>query len=1194
MSETVPTLKPEHPDQPASPSAQVKVEQQVGAVTGCRVVGTEVHHVSRVDDLFYEGLIRSYVDAAGFVDRPWLAQQVDEALADPGCRFLLLTAEPGAGKTAFVARLADLHPGWPRYFIRRDSQTPLSSGDARSFLFAVGHQLAALRPTLFHPDRLEVVVRQRLGQVQAGGQVVGIQVEDLHVSPFYRTALRVEQEAGIVAGELVGLSVKSLVTEPRFLELGNLAHLALLDPAQALLQEDPTARIVVAVDALDELRYYQGQESLLSWLAACPELPPNLRFILTSRPEELLAVFRRRQQAGLREEQIDPQAAEVRADLERCALNFATQAPIRDALAGQEIAADAFVDQAVTRADGNFQYLAAFFRGIEQALAGGAPEHMGRLLRLQGMPGGLADLYAFFLDLIKESVVNQQVEVEMPDAGPFAEPTCLPAWEGLYQPILGVLAVGREPLTGEQIRAFGQIRADVTWLDGALGRLGQFLDRLDGRYRLYHSTLSEFLTAPETRTAYPACYLDPATWHRRIAACYRGKAPTWAAVDWRRADDYGIFHLVAHLYALRENLVYRQELYALICVPFMREKEARTLSHRAFAEDLTLALEVARAEEPRNLSQVVRQGLIYATLGDLATHVPPETLGGLAQMGQSDKARGMAALIQDAWKQCQAYQLIAEALLARGETAAAREVLAQVVTTASRLDEVSKPLPLHAAAQALARAGDTDGLRRVLALAQAMQEEFWREVTLRDLAQVIAGMGDLDWALSVAGTISNEQFKTQALSGIARVRDEEAGKAIALGYADRSEAQADGSDDAAALVKRVVSSPERITPGHEQASALGRMAHALAQVGAKERAGRLANQAVEIAATLEDEWFRARALENTTPALAEIGDEAGLSRFLAAVETFTRADYQVEVLTSLAEDLAKAGDKEEATVLVQHSLDLARAVAPEWARSRSLAKVARVLGQTGENSNALQIARQALSVLEAVSGEGTKAEVLQTVMSVLAEMGDEAGVNLGMAIATAMGDERARVDALCAVATAFFALGRKDEAAEVASLALAAAEGIGDTVERAAEKAGALNTVALALAEMDDFHHALLVAERIPSPFPFERDHALRGIVRALARARDVDRAQVVAATIGSDYLKATALAGTVDTLAQVGRVEEACCLLPSAFAIARLAGRDGVFAALGASAHALAALDRGETLCRIHEVIEEVDGWWA
>jgi len=60
------------------------------------------------------------------------------ALSDLNYRFVLLTAEPGAGKTSLMASLARQHPDWLRYFIRRDSQTPLSGGDARSFLLAIG------------------------------------------------------------------------------------------------------------------------------------------------------------------------------------------------------------------------------------------------------------------------------------------------------------------------------------------------------------------------------------------------------------------------------------------------------------------------------------------------------------------------------------------------------------------------------------------------------------------------------------------------------------------------------------------------------------------------------------------------------------------------------------------------------------------------------------------------------------------------------------------------------------------------------------------------------------------------------------------------------------------------------------------------------------------------------------------------
>jgi hypothetical protein len=76
-----------------------------------------------------------------FADRPWLKNQIESTIADDEGRFLLLTVEQGAGKTALMAWLADLHPEWPRYFVRRDSQTPLLSGDAWLFVFGIGQQL---------------------------------------------------------------------------------------------------------------------------------------------------------------------------------------------------------------------------------------------------------------------------------------------------------------------------------------------------------------------------------------------------------------------------------------------------------------------------------------------------------------------------------------------------------------------------------------------------------------------------------------------------------------------------------------------------------------------------------------------------------------------------------------------------------------------------------------------------------------------------------------------------------------------------------------------------------------------------------------------------------------------------------------------------------------------------------------------
>lgn len=60
-----------------------------------------MHHS---DDLFFDVLVRGYVEEnLRFVRSDWLASQLDEKLSESGGRFILLTAEPGAGKSAFIA-----------------------------------------------------------------------------------------------------------------------------------------------------------------------------------------------------------------------------------------------------------------------------------------------------------------------------------------------------------------------------------------------------------------------------------------------------------------------------------------------------------------------------------------------------------------------------------------------------------------------------------------------------------------------------------------------------------------------------------------------------------------------------------------------------------------------------------------------------------------------------------------------------------------------------------------------------------------------------------------------------------------------------------------------------------------------------------------------------------------------------------
>src|SRR4029450_2785569 len=117
------------------------------------------------NDLFFSALVRGDVeDNPRFLRREWLGKELDRKLREAGCRFALLTAEPGAGKSVFMAQLAHDHADWLRYFIRHDQRSVLADVSDKSLLLRIGYQLAALRPELFSPEqRLSVV--QRIDEV---------------------------------------------------------------------------------------------------------------------------------------------------------------------------------------------------------------------------------------------------------------------------------------------------------------------------------------------------------------------------------------------------------------------------------------------------------------------------------------------------------------------------------------------------------------------------------------------------------------------------------------------------------------------------------------------------------------------------------------------------------------------------------------------------------------------------------------------------------------------------------------------------------------------------------------------------------------------------------------------------------------------------------------------------------------------
>jgi tetratricopeptide (TPR) repeat protein len=553
-------------------------------------------------DLFCESLIASYVDDSRFVERPWLRERIESALAGDDCRFLLLRAEPGLGKTALVAWLARRHPDWPRYFIRRDQVSPLGPPGGRSLFLQVGLQLAARYPQLFSAPQIEITIRQRLGTLGHDATVVGAEVERLIASPFMQAALRVTQEVDRVEGQLKGLVVREWIADSRLIREDDLRHMALLDPAAAVLRQDPARWIVILVDALDELRYQGSEGDLLHWLANVSPVPENVRFVLTSRPDdELLRTLRAKQAACLTEIDLDPADPEFHDDIERDLVAYArrlVQVPGAErALEAAGRSSADFVATAVAKAEGNLGYLDAIGRALDRALAQDDPARLAGLVRLDDLPPRLEELYAFFLQQVKDQVRDRSVAVEDPQSGQFRQAA---AWPAADSRILGVLCVAREPLAAGQVRSLGQIQ--VVWDEfvAAVDRLRQFLDEEDGRYRFYHATWPEFLTHPSTQ-ANPETrdlYQEPAAWHRRIVQYYRRLVGGWAVVD-----GYGWRHLTAHA----EQAGPGDLLFDLCDGGFLAAKRQAVASVAALEEDWNRVFHACRAGN--QFARFVRYGL---------------------------------------------------------------------------------------------------------------------------------------------------------------------------------------------------------------------------------------------------------------------------------------------------------------------------------------------------------------------------------------------------------------------------------------------------------------------------------------------------------------------------------------------------------------------------------------------------------
>ncbi|HET9971648.1 MAG TPA: WD40 repeat domain-containing protein [Streptosporangiaceae bacterium] len=276
---------------------------------------------------------------------------------------------------------------------------------------------------------------------------------------------------------------------------------------------------MILLDGIDELRLRDTSVDVLTWLTDHTQFPENVRFVVASRPDERLNALIGNERADVKRVTLTGDG-----DARRFAELIADGQLVGAALVSRGMPRETFVSYAARRAGGNFRYL-ALLRGLieENAadldwLAEGADR----------WPDGLNALYRDYLLRTRDRVGRAT--------------RARTAWETVYRPVLGVLAVAEASLTAAQIEAFGGITATGgETCATALERLGQLLLRRGDAYRFDHVSLADFLTDARTE---PELRTDSDHWHQAITGYAFGRHA--ATGNWSKADPYLLVSLPVH------------------------------------------------------------------------------------------------------------------------------------------------------------------------------------------------------------------------------------------------------------------------------------------------------------------------------------------------------------------------------------------------------------------------------------------------------------------------------------------------------------------------------------------------------------------------------------------------------------------------------------------------------------------------
>ena len=202
-----------------------------------------------------------------FTGRDWVFEAIHQWLSAPNpSRYFLLTGEPGAGKTAISDRLSQFS----------HSPAPLYPTLLPGFLSAV-HRCSARDSTTVDPKTFaQAIALQLAQQIPPFAQALkdsGEKQVNIHVDLSIETA----NDSTIQAIVIQNLNLAGVMTAQEAF------NWVVLNPLHAIYQAGFDQPITILVDALDEALTHEGDRTIVDLLSSLEHLPPQVRFILTSR-----------------------------------------------------------------------------------------------------------------------------------------------------------------------------------------------------------------------------------------------------------------------------------------------------------------------------------------------------------------------------------------------------------------------------------------------------------------------------------------------------------------------------------------------------------------------------------------------------------------------------------------------------------------------------------------------------------------------------------------------------------------------------------------------------------------------------------------------------------------------------------------------------------------------------------------------